>query len=95
MSAVKGDKESDPATINAATGELTWLPTTTGQALTDTTGARRQETRLKCRCPVGNKASRITGCAVGFIVVTDLLCSGVLSLQNYETLHLLFIPQMG
>ena len=34
----------------------------------------------------GNKASRITGCAVGFIVVTDLLCSGVLSVQNYETL---------
>ena len=44
MSAVKGDKESDPATINAATGEPAWLPTTMGQALTDTTGARRQET---------------------------------------------------
>ena len=38
MSAVKGDKESDPATINAATGETAWLPTTMGQALTDTTG---------------------------------------------------------
>ena len=38
VSAVKGDKESDPATINAATGELAWLPTATGQALTDMKG---------------------------------------------------------
>ena len=35
---MKGDKESDPATINAATGEPAWLPTATGQALTDMKG---------------------------------------------------------
>ena len=32
-----------------------------------------------------NKASRITGCAVGCIVFPDSMCLGVLSLQNYET----------
>lgn len=33
VSAVKGDKESDPATINAATGETHLIPTTTGMAI--------------------------------------------------------------